>query len=78
MPGEDGLWLMQQVRSLPGALGRTPAIALTALARSEDRARAMAVGYHVHLAKPIQLDELQSHIAALVGRDIGSGFHKVS
>jgi CheY-like chemotaxis protein len=65
MPGEDGLWLINRVRKLPGTLGQTPAIALTALARKEDRARAMAAGFQVHLAKPIRLDDLQSVVATL-------------
>ena len=65
MPGEDGFWLMERIRALPGDLGRTPAIALTALARREDRARAMAAGYQMHLAKPVELGELQAGVASL-------------
>jgi signal transduction histidine kinase/ActR/RegA family two-component response regulator len=65
MPGEDGLWLMHRIRSLSGRIGRTPAIALTALARKEDRARAMAAGFQVHLSKPVRLDDLQSVVATL-------------
>ncbi len=65
MPGEDGFWLMQHIRALPGELGRTPAIALTALARSEDRARALEVGFQMHLPKPVQLGELQARVATL-------------
>jgi signal transduction histidine kinase/CheY-like chemotaxis protein len=70
MPGEDGFWLMKRIRALPGELGRTPAIALTALARSEDRARAMAAGYQMHLAKPVQLGELQAGVASLVAQRV--------
>ena len=66
MPGEDGCWLMQRIRSLPGEVGRTPAIALSALARSEDRARAIEAGYQMHLAKPVQLAELQAGVATLI------------
>lgn len=65
MPGEDGFWLMERIRALPGEVGRTPAIALTALARREDRARAIAVGYQLHLAKPVELGELQAGVASL-------------
>ena len=68
MPDEDGFWLMEQIRALPSAQARTPAIALTALARTEDRARVMAVGYQIHLPKPVQLEELQARIATLLGR----------
>ena len=66
MPGEDGFWLMERIRALPGELGRTPAIALTALARGEDRARAIAAGYQMHFAKPVELGELQAGVATLV------------
>jgi signal transduction histidine kinase/CheY-like chemotaxis protein len=66
MPDEDGIWLMQRIRSLPGDAGRIPAIALSALARSEDRARAIAAGYQMHLAKPVQLGELQAGVATLI------------
>jgi signal transduction histidine kinase/ActR/RegA family two-component response regulator len=76
MPGEDGFWLMRKVRSLPGELGRTPAIALTALARSEDRARAMAAGYQMHLAKPVQLGELQAGVASLAGQRAEPELHQ--
>ena len=65
MPGEDGFWLMERIRALPGDLGRTPAIALTALARREDRAKAIAAGYQMHLAKPVELGELQAGVASL-------------
>jgi signal transduction histidine kinase/ActR/RegA family two-component response regulator len=68
MPVEDGFWLMQQVRALPGEAGRTPAVALTALARTEDRQRAMESGYQLHFSKPVQLGELQQGLAALLER----------
>jgi CheY-like chemotaxis protein len=66
MPGEDGFWFMKHVRALPGKLGRTPAIALTALARTEDRTRVMEAGFHMHLAKPVPLGELQAGVASLL------------
>jgi signal transduction histidine kinase/ActR/RegA family two-component response regulator len=68
MPGEDGFWLMERIRALPGALGRTPAIALTALARREDRTRAIAAGFQMHLAKPVELAELQARVATLAAK----------
>jgi signal transduction histidine kinase/ActR/RegA family two-component response regulator len=66
MPDEDGYWLMHRVRALPGQAARTPAIALTALARTEDRTRAIESGFQLHLAKPVPLGELQASLAALV------------
>jgi signal transduction histidine kinase/CheY-like chemotaxis protein len=66
MPGEDGLWFMRNVRTLPGQISRTPAIALTALAHSDDRMRALHAGFQRHLPKPLQLPELQEALAELV------------
>jgi len=44
----------------------TPAMALTAFARPEDRTRAISSGYQVHAAKPIEPTELIAGIATLV------------
>jgi signal transduction histidine kinase/ActR/RegA family two-component response regulator len=68
MPGEDGLWLMHRVRTLPGRLGSTPAVALTAMARSEDRTRAINAGFQMHMAKPVRLEELETVVGALAAR----------
>jgi signal transduction histidine kinase/CheY-like chemotaxis protein len=69
MPERDGYQLMQAVRSLPAdAGGKTPAVALTAFARSEDRMRALMAGYQVHIAKPLEAHELVVTIASLTGR----------
>src|SRR5688572_677084 len=67
MPGEDGLSLIRRVRQLsPDAGGRIPAVALTAYARGEDRARALRAGFSTHLAKPIEPSDLVLVVAALV------------
>jgi signal transduction histidine kinase/CheY-like chemotaxis protein len=67
MPDEDGLALIRQIRSLDDAHGgRTPAAALTALARTEDRWRALNAGYQMHVAKPIDPYELASAVEQLV------------
>lgn len=72
MPGKDGYQLVRELRALPPEQGgRTPAIALTAFARSEDRTRAMLAGYQVHLSKPIEILELVAAIATLLGRTGG-------
>jgi CheY-like chemotaxis protein len=66
MPERDGYQLIRDVRSLPAAGGgRTPAVALTAFARSEDRTRAMLAGFQVHVAKPIEPHELVAAISTL-------------
>ncbi len=69
MPERDGYDLIRALRALPiEEGGRTPAIALTAFARSEDRTRAMMAGYQVHLSKPVEPSELIATVASLVGR----------
>ncbi|HUG52640.1 MAG TPA: response regulator, partial [Vicinamibacteria bacterium] len=70
MPGEDGYALIRQVRALPpDEGGLTPAIALTAYAREEDRLRALMAGFQAHVAKPVSLPELSALIGALGARD---------
>jgi signal transduction histidine kinase len=69
MPGTDGYELIRRVRSLPAASGgRVPAVALTAYARAEDRRRTLLAGFHMHLAKPVDPDELIVVVASLAGR----------
>ena len=66
MPGMDGYALIARVRELPAAEGGTlPALALTAFARSEDRQRALAAGYEMHLPKPFEPAELVAAVAGL-------------
>jgi PAS domain S-box-containing protein len=72
MPGEDGYELLRKVRALdPSEGGATPAAALTAYARPEDRAHALAAGYQQHLPKPVHPATLTAAVAALCGRDQG-------
>jgi PAS domain S-box-containing protein len=57
MPGHDGYELIVRLRKLPGGKS-VPAVALTALARSEDRTRALRAGFQLHVAKPVDFTEL--------------------
>ena len=68
MPEHDGYDFIRQMRSMPGSAGRVPAIALTALARDEDRKRTLLAGYQVHISKPVDPAELVTVIATLAGR----------
>jgi signal transduction histidine kinase/CheY-like chemotaxis protein len=69
MPGRDGYELIRACR----ASGITsPAIALTAFARSDDRTRALMAGYQSHLAKPVLPDELFATVASLTYLRTGS------
>ena len=72
MPEEDGFALIRQVRALaPGQGGRTPALALTAYARTEDRHNIILAGFQMHLAKPVEVAELLASVASLAGRVAG-------
>jgi CheY-like chemotaxis protein len=51
MPQKDGYALIRELRAGPNA--DIPVLALTAYAREEDRARALAAGFQDHLAKPV-------------------------
>ena len=66
MPNEDGLELIRQIRAMDERSGHsTPAAALSALARTEDRRRALNAGYQMHVTKPIDPFELASTIERL-------------
>jgi PAS domain S-box-containing protein len=68
MPGESGYVLIQKIRALPPeAGGLTPAIALTAYVRADERMQALAAGFQAHLAKPALPEQLAASIAAVVG-----------
>ena len=72
MPGCDGFELVRRLRRRPSeACGRIPAIALTAFARSEDRAQAMLAGYQMHLAKPVEPHELVATVVAVARSTAG-------
>ncbi len=59
MPGEDGYDLIRQLRALPASHGgKTPAVALTAYVRVEDRTKALVAGYNMHVPKPVEQAEL--------------------
>ncbi|MET0340881.1 MAG: ATP-binding protein [Polyangiales bacterium] len=69
MPDQDGYVLIDRVRALSAEDGgRTPAVALTAYARAEDRTKALARGFNHHVAKPVNPSELLVVIANLAER----------
>ncbi len=67
MPGRDGYELIRTVRRNMGP-EQLPAAALTAFARPEDAVRAQDAGFQMHLAKPVEPEELVRVIAHLAGR----------
>ena len=69
MPGQDGYTLIRKARALgPEAGGKTPAVALTAFSRPEDRIRSLMAGFNIHVSKPVDPAELIAIIASLTGR----------
>ncbi len=69
MPGEDGMSLLRRARGVMTLQGRRlPALALTAYGRSEDRIRALAAGFNLHMGKPVSPAELVLAVASLGGR----------
>jgi CheY-like chemotaxis protein len=66
MPGEDGFSLVRRIRARLDGADRMAAIAVTAHAREEDRARALSVGFVAHLAKPFEPERLLEVAASAV------------
>jgi PAS domain S-box-containing protein len=59
LPGEDGYAFIRSVRRRPRDRGAaTPAVAVTAYAQLADRLRALDAGYHNHVSKPVDPEEL--------------------
>jgi PAS domain S-box-containing protein len=66
MPEQDGYELIERIRRRGAEWGGTiPAVALTAYARVEDRARALTSGFQVYLPKPVDPHELVAVVAHL-------------
>ncbi|MBD2453846.1 PAS domain-containing protein [Nostoc sp. FACHB-87] len=69
LPEQDGYMLIRQIRELSPELGgQIPAVALTAYATDADYTEALAAGYQMHLAKPVEPMQLVGVVAALSGR----------
>jgi CheY-like chemotaxis protein len=66
MPDQDGYSLIRNLRAVERESGReTPAVALTAYVRVQDRARAEAAGFNVFVEKPVDPEELIAVIAGV-------------
>ena len=73
MPEVDGYTFIRKIRELPPDRGgQTPAVALTAYARAEEAQRAVAAGYQMHVAKPVEPAQLAKVVANLGGRGLAS------
>jgi signal transduction histidine kinase/integral membrane sensor domain MASE1/CheY-like chemotaxis protein len=73
LPVESGYDLIRKVRALPDNFSRIPALALTAFASEKDRKQALAAGFQIHLAKPVDPDLLIDAIRNLAS---GNSNHK--
>jgi signal transduction histidine kinase/ActR/RegA family two-component response regulator len=72
MPGEDGYSLIRKVRALASdAGGRTPAVALTAYGRTQDRTLSLTAGFNMHVPKPVDPGEFTAIVGSLAARDGG-------
>jgi len=66
MPGQDGYDLIREIRSMGSdRVSALPAAAVTAHARDDERDRALAAGFQMHLAKPVQPAALARAVATL-------------
>jgi signal transduction histidine kinase/ActR/RegA family two-component response regulator len=72
MPERDGYDLIRTIRAQGHDAETLPAIAVTAFAGPEDRQRALAAGFQLHLAKPVDPRELTRLIASLAGGSVAS------
>jgi PAS domain S-box-containing protein len=64
MPSQDGYDFVRQLREHSFFAG-IPAVALTALARPEDRTRALNAGFQSHIAKPLVAAEVVAVVRSL-------------
>jgi CheY-like chemotaxis protein len=65
LPDVDGYELIRIIREERGS--RVPAVALTAMARIDDRLKALTAGYQMHVPKPVEPVELITIVSSLVG-----------
>jgi CheY-like chemotaxis protein len=69
LPNEDGYSLITKIRNRPASQGgNVPALAISAYAREEDRMRALAAGFQIHVSKPFEPAEVVAAVGGLAGR----------
>jgi CheY-like chemotaxis protein len=70
MPEMDGLEATRRLRQLPG-LKSVPIIAMSASASDSDERKSLAAGANAFVPKPIDVDQLLTHIATLLKNSTG-------
>jgi PAS domain S-box-containing protein len=69
LPDEDGYRLMEQMSVRPKSRGGAiPMIALTTHGRPQDKRRALAAGFRLHVTKPVSPSVLVSAVSSVLGR----------
>ncbi|MEY4099206.1 MAG: hypothetical protein RL300_377 [Pseudomonadota bacterium] len=68
LPDMDGLEICRRIRALPGALGQTPILMLTAKGDPMDRIVGLEMGADDYLPKPFEPRELLARIRAVLRR----------
>jgi len=68
LPDMDGLEVCRRIRALPGGLGRTPILMLTAKGDPMDRIIGLEMGADDYLPKPFEPRELLARIRAVLRR----------
>jgi signal transduction histidine kinase/ActR/RegA family two-component response regulator len=71
MPGESGYDLMRKIVAREGDHA-LPAVALSAYAAGQDLQQALASGFRMQLAKPVDPEALIAAVASLAGRTTGN------
>lgn len=71
LPDADGYEFLVRARKIQGDVAvHVPAIALTGRALEDDRAKAIAAGFSLHLVKPVAPDVLVAKIGEIVDRSV--------
>jgi DNA-binding response OmpR family regulator len=68
LPDMDGLQVCQKIRALPGQLGQTPVLMLTAKGDPMDRIVGLELGADDYVPKPFEPRELLARIRAILRR----------
>jgi CheY-like chemotaxis protein len=68
MPDTDGFELIRQVREAGYDAKQLPAVALSAFAHRDDQVKALRAGFQVHVAKPVDPQDLIVVLAGAAGR----------
>ena len=66
MDGMDGKETFKRIRALPGPLGKTPIVAMTADAAEERHRLCLAAGFDGYVTKPVSPELLTSALQSVI------------